>query len=97
MTRDPYGSEYGDPGAAECFGHLLVEDLIPALKGNDICLVYNEADPGSDQERCLRLFFQYPGRLHRDRLLSKSRNYFAENNKVYLAVMLEQGDRKRLP
>src|SRR5882724_6518128 len=78
------------------FGHLLVEDLIPALKGKDTYLVYNEPIPAAIRKDVSDYFFNTLAGFIEIVYLSKSRNYFAENNKVYLAVMLEQGGKEEI-
>jgi polyphosphate kinase len=71
------------------FGHLLANQLLPALKAENIHWLYNEAIPELIADQVARIFFNEV--LAYIRLFSVAKDedgFFAENNKLYQAVML---------
>lgn len=76
----------------ERFGHLLANYLLPALKEENIHWLYNEDLPESVQEQVAGIFFNEV--LAYIRLFSVEKDddgFFAENNKLYQAIMLSDG------
>ncbi|WP_158795404.1 polyphosphate kinase 1 [Pedobacter sp. L105] len=73
----------------ERYGHLLANYILPALKTENIHWLYNEAIPDHIQDELAALFFNEV--LAYIRLFSVDKDddgFFAENNKLYQAVML---------
>ncbi|WP_052495980.1 polyphosphate kinase 1 [Pedobacter lusitanus] len=71
------------------FGHLLANELLPALKVRNIHWLYNEAIPDQITDELSRIFFNEV--LAYIRLYSVAKDedgFFAENNKLYQAVIL---------
>lgn len=76
----------------ERFGHLLANQLLPALKENHIHWLYNEAIPECIEDQVAAIFFNEV--LAYIRLFSVEKDddgFFAENNKLYQAVILSDG------
>lgn len=71
------------------FGTIINNQIIPALKSRDIHLVYNEQLPESIRTKIQAYFIHtVAGYLHiLD--LSEAKNFFPENNKIYLAVLVQ--------
>ncbi|QNK63175.1 polyphosphate kinase 1 [Pedobacter sp. PAMC26386] len=71
------------------FGHLLANQLLPALKTEQMHWLYNEAIPELITDQVARIFFNEV--LAYIRLFSVAKDedgFFAENNKLYQAVIL---------
>jgi len=76
----------------ERFGHLLKNQVLPALKNENIHWLYNEAIPVEITEDIAAVF--YTEVLAYIRMFSVAQDddgFFAENNKLYQAVMLTDG------
>jgi polyphosphate kinase len=76
----------------ERFGHLLANQLLPALKQEQIHWLYNEAIPQCIEDQVAAIFFNEV--LAYIRLFSVEKDddgFFAENNKLYQAVILSDG------
>lgn len=73
----------------ERFGHLMANQILPALKAENIHWLYNEAIPEQIAEDVANIFFNEV--LAYIRLFSVEKDddgFFAENNKLYQAVIL---------
>lgn len=76
----------------ERFGHLLRNQVLPALAAENIHWLYNEPVPEEIEEEVAAIF--YTEVLAYIRLFSVEQDddgFFAENNKLYQAVMLTDG------
>jgi polyphosphate kinase len=76
----------------ERFGHLLANAILPALKKENIHWIYNEDIPLFIQDQAAGVFFNEV--LAYIRLFSVEKDddgFFAENNKLYQAIMLSDG------
>ncbi|MET1054154.1 MAG: polyphosphate kinase 1, partial [Pedobacter sp.] len=76
----------------ERFGHLLANYLLPALREENIHWLYNEEIPSFIQDQAAGVFFNEV--LAYIRLFSVEKDddgFFAENNKLYQAIMLTDG------
>lgn len=73
----------------ERFGHLMANHILPALKAENIHWLYNEAIPEQIGDDVANIFFNEV--LAYIRLFSVEKDddgFFAENNKLYQAVIL---------
>ena len=76
----------------ERFGHLLANDILPALKKENIHWLYNEDMPLFLEDQAAGIFFNEV--LAFIRLFSVEKDddgFFAENNILYQAIMLSDG------
>lgn len=76
----------------ERFGHLLANRILPALGADAIHWIYNEKIPAEIEDHAARIF--YTEVLAYIRIFSvdhAGEGFFAENNKLYQAVMLTDG------
>lgn len=76
----------------ERFGHLLANYILPALKTEKIHWLYNEDIPEGIKDQVASIFFNEV--LAYIRLFSVEKDddgFFAENNKLYQAVILTDG------
>jgi len=74
------------------FGHLLANQILPALQSENIHWIYNEPIPPTIADEVADVFFNQV--LAYIRLFSVEKDddgFFAENNKLYQAVMLSDG------
>jgi len=72
------------------FGRILTKEIIPELKANNICLVYNEAIPDSIKAPLEEYFFSDVAAFLQVAKLSESDgSFFSENNKLYQVVILQ--------
>jgi polyphosphate kinase len=77
----------------ERFGHLLANYILPALNEENIHWLYNEDIPSSIEDQVSSIFFNEV--LAYIRLFSVEKDddgFFAENNKLYQAIMLMDGE-----
>ncbi|MCW3117715.1 MAG: ppk1, partial [Chitinophagaceae bacterium] len=72
------------------FGSLLTGNIIPALKEKAIYLVYNETLPEITRKDTTAYFFNTLSAFIQIIYLNRTDNFFPENNKLYIAVTLEQ-------
>lgn len=72
------------------FGHLLVGQLIPALKENGYHLVYNEPIPATIKDRCSHYFFSTIAAYVEIVYVGKVQDFFPESNKLYIAANIER-------
>ncbi|MBB6269818.1 polyphosphate kinase [Pedobacter cryoconitis] len=71
------------------FGHLLANQILPALKAKNIHWLYNETIPELITDQTARIFFNEVLAYIRLFSVAKDENgFFAENNKLYQAVIL---------
>jgi len=76
----------------ERFGHLIANQILPALKAEHIHWLYHEDIPSEIEGDIARIFFNEV--LAYIRLFSVEKDddgFFAENNKLYQAVILTDG------
>jgi polyphosphate kinase len=76
----------------ERFGHVLANQILPALKTESIHWLYNEEIPAAIENEVANIFFNEV--LAYIRLFSVEKDddgFFAENNKLYQAVLLTDG------
>ncbi|MEA5258177.1 polyphosphate kinase 1 [Arcicella aquatica] len=73
----------------QSFGKTLSEQILPALKGNNIHLVYNEPIPTTILDATREYFFtQVLAFLQPISLLKSDKSFFPENNKLYALAVL---------
>jgi len=71
------------------FGHLLANQLLPALKAENIHWLYNEPIPESITDDLARIFFnEVLAYIRLFRIEQDENAFFAENNRLYQAVIL---------
>jgi polyphosphate kinase len=76
------------------FGAVLTEQLIPLLKENNIHLVYKELIPPAIKAAAQEFFFsQILAYLQPVEL--NGNDFFPENNKLYIAAIIEQKDEEK--
>ncbi|MGC4101512.1 polyphosphate kinase 1 [Ferruginibacter sp.] len=68
------------------FGSTLRQQIIPALKENNICLVYNEPVPTAIKAATDEYFYNVLAAYTEIIDLEKDSSFFPENNKLYIAV-----------
>jgi polyphosphate kinase len=88
-----YKAQYLINQQQERFGHLLANYILPALKQENIHWLYNEYIPSSIEDQVSGIFFNEV--LAYLRLFSVEKDddgFFAENNKLYQAIMLTDGE-----
>ncbi|SEB08946.1 polyphosphate kinase 1 [Pedobacter hartonius] len=88
-----YKAQYLINQQQERFGHLLSNYILPALKEENIHWLYNEAIPSAIEDQVAGIFFNEV--LAYIRLFSVEKDddgFFAENNKLYQAIMLTDGE-----
>lgn len=74
------------------FGALLARQIIPALETENIHWLYNEAIPSQIEDELASLFFNEVLAYITLSCVEKDENgFFAENNKLYQAVILTDG------
>ena len=76
------------------FGHILLNDLLPALKNAGYHFLYNEPIPEKLAGRINHYFFTQVAGMLQPVLLNNSVNFFPENNEVYMAVVLKDSTKK---
>jgi polyphosphate kinase len=75
------------------FGHLLANQLLPALRSRNIHWLYNEPIPEMIADQVARIFFNEVLACIRLNSVAKDEGgFFAENNKLYQAVILSDTD-----
>jgi polyphosphate kinase len=78
----------------EKYGDILTRQLIPLLKEKAVHLIYNEPVPESIQQATQEYFLsQLLAFLQPERL--PGGNFFPENNRLYIAAVLEEKDEER--
>jgi polyphosphate kinase len=78
------------------FGNILTQQVIPLLKKDSIQLVYNEPIPDIIKQATQNFFFSHLlAFLQPVELSDISSGFFPENNKLYLAAVIEQNDEER--
>ncbi|MES1215642.1 MAG: polyphosphate kinase 1 [Bacteroidota bacterium] len=76
------------------FGHLITEELIPKLKEKNIYILYNEPIPDSIRKDTTAYFFNTLSTFIQVVYVSKIHDFFPENNKLYIAVVLLQEEKE---
>jgi polyphosphate kinase len=74
----------------EEFGTILLKDILPALKENDIYLYYNEPIREEHKEQVTEIFLSDVLSFIQPLLLDGRKNFIPENNQLYLAVALKR-------
>lgn len=72
------------------FGTILTQQIIPQLKEDSYYLVYKEPIPAIIKQDCVDYFFNSIAAFIEIIHLSKTKLFFPENNKLYIACMVEQ-------
>lgn len=81
----------------ERFGSILTGQIIPSLKQNGIHLVYNEPIPAPCRAAAEEYFFCHLlAFLQPVTLLSGSPDFFPENNRLYFAAVLDEGEKESI-
>lgn len=109
MAVDEYQDNTAGPGnyelarndvnrQQELFGEIINKQIIPALMACGVHWIYKEAIPESIAVQTSRLFFtEILAYVHTVNVEEDLSNFFAENNKLYQAVVLvDQQGRERL-
>lgn len=78
------------------YGSILKEQLIPALKEKNIHLVYNEALPDQVLSAARKHFYNVLAGCIRICFLKDNKDFVPENNRLYLAVVLERKDKEEI-
>ena len=76
----------------QVFGDLIENHILPELQGHGIRLVYNEPPPPSLQKELKHYFVYHISGFIQLVRLSRNHNFFPENNRLYLAVRVVEGD-----
>ena len=74
----------------EMFGHILVDQLIPALYQRNICLVYNAPIPSSIAKKAEAWFLNTVSAYLEIVPLEAESGFFPSNNGLYIAVELDR-------
>jgi polyphosphate kinase len=74
------------------YGKILREDLLPLLNQNNINFLYSQPIPDILKERTRDFFLTHIAAFLQPVPLFTDENFFPENNKIYLAVQVEQVD-----
>ncbi len=74
------------------FGTILTEQIIPQLKKENYYLVYKEAIPDVIKQSTDNYFFNSIAAFIEIIYLSKTKLFFPENNKLYIACMVQQNE-----
>jgi polyphosphate kinase len=75
------------------FGQLLNDQLLPALTSRGYRLLYNESIPAALEADVQRYFYNDVAGLLRPVSLSDKKDFFPENNQLYLSVVLEDAEK----
>lgn len=87
-----YKAQYLINQQQERFGHLLKNSILPALKTENIHWLYNEGIPPEIEDEVASIFYnEVLAFLKVFSVNHENERFFAENNKLYLAVMLSDG------
>jgi polyphosphate kinase len=79
------------------FGKILTQQLIPSLKVTGIHLLYEEPLPDAIKQQTTEYFFSEILAFIQPVYVSKAgHNFFPENNKLYLAVIVEGKEKEEL-
>ncbi len=74
------------------FGATLSASIIPVLKENNICLIYNENIPASIKDASDQYFFNVLAAYIQIIHLDKDSSFFPQNNTLYIAVSLKKNE-----
>jgi polyphosphate kinase len=80
----------------EKFGNLLEQQIIPSLKTRGIHIVYNESIPDIVVPKAIAYFFHTIASFIKVTYLDRSKDFFPENNQLYIAVTLQENDQSRI-
>jgi polyphosphate kinase len=72
------------------YGKILREDLLPLLNQNNINFLYSQPIPDVLKERTKDFFLTHIAAFLQPVRLFADENFFPENNKIYLAIQIEQ-------
>ncbi|GAB2836696.1 polyphosphate kinase [Ferruginibacter profundus] len=78
------------------FGNTLSTGIIPGLRQNNICLIYNEAVPAAIKDVSDQYFLNVLAAYIQIVHLEKDSSFFPENNKLYIAVALEKNEAHKI-
>jgi polyphosphate kinase len=73
------------------YGKILREDLLPLLNQNNINFLYSQPIPDALKEGTRDFFLTHIAAFLQPVPLFADENFFPENNKIYLAIQIEQG------
>lgn len=76
----------------ELFGELLRAQIIPELRLHNMHLVYNEPIPDSIEQATKAFFFNTLAAFIQIQDLKAAKNFFFENNKLYMVVALQDAN-----
>jgi len=76
----------------QLFGSILTQQLLPQLKEQNIHIVYNEPIPAAISEQVATYFYTKLAAFIEVVTPKKAKDFFPENNKLYIAVLLTQKD-----
>jgi len=76
----------------ESFGHILQNEIIPALKTENIYLLYNEPIPASLKKETRDYFFNTIA-AYLEIIYPDKEPFFPKNNQLYFAVSLSDGSK----
>lgn len=81
----------------DSFGNILRNQLQPALKEAGVHLIYNEPLPQEIKQNTTEYFFsEILSFIQIINISQSGHNFFPENNKLYLAVIVEKNDKEEL-
>lgn len=80
----------------EHFGHLLTGEILPALRSQHIHVVYNEILPQSILPELSDHFFNTIAAFIQVNYLENAVDFFFENNKLYIVVLLSNDTEERI-
>jgi len=98
MAIDTYGEEVGNYQQAKIeidrqqreFGSIIAKQILPELAENHIYWIYNQPVPHIISAKVARVFFtEVLAYIHSVRIDDQLNDFFAENNKLYQLVILE--------
>jgi polyphosphate kinase len=80
----------------EQYGKILRQDIIPALRENHVHFLYGETIPENIIQETSKIFFTRIAAFLQLVRLSRSSEFFPENNKIYLAVLIQQKKKEEI-
>ncbi len=77
------------------FGRIFTERIIPLLKENNICLLFNEPLPAGITEKVTDYFLSQVMAFLNPFELSPKSKFFPQNNELYFLINLEENDKEK--
>ncbi|WP_118951891.1 polyphosphate kinase 1 [Taibaiella helva] len=81
-------------GQQQTFGRVLREAILPALEAQGICFVYRQPVPEPLKAATREYFLSRLAAFLQLVRLSAAGDFFPENNKIYLAIGITEGDKE---